>query len=237
MAVLLVILMPMIQAVEIQISRQPTTLCSSLSYEEFINMDTAALIAYISEILEQYPDLHKHFTSQLNGLKSESYSVAVSDEIHKIQDGGTQSKTTNQTFLEKIYWKIFNYRVFRLYLSTCIFLYTHSKIMFFRTINWAIKLLRLVKVGIILGYIDPTPQQPEKPEIIFSQDVVNKTLTVVSAKPDTLQWSDIDEIGSGSCDPFPTGTVTVGQQLTNCCGIIVLRYKPSGSIVGVFEFP
>jgi hypothetical protein len=102
--------------------------------------------------------------------------------------------------------------------------------------TWGIKLLRWVKIGIILGFIDPSQQPPQTPDVVFEQDEVNNTLMVVSVNQDNVLWSDIAEIGSGSCDPFPVGNVTVGGEIINCSGIIVLQYIPTEAILGVFEF-
>jgi hypothetical protein len=90
----------------------------------------------------------------------------------------------------------------------------------------------------VLGYIDPTPEAPETPVITFVQDNLTNTLMVTSVTPSTIQflWSDIDEIGSGNCDPLPSGNVTAGEQITNCSGVIVLRYIPLNEVLGVFEF-
>ncbi len=79
----------------------------------------------------------------------------------------------NQTFLEKIFWKIFNYRLFRVYLSALLFVYFQSKFTLMRTMTWGIRLLRWVKVGILLGFIDPSQQSPQTPTIDFHQDSGN----------------------------------------------------------------
>jgi len=59
---------------------------------------------------------------------------------------------------------------------------------------------------------------------------------MVTSTPANVQWSDITEIGAGSCDPLPEGDVLVGDTLTNCTGIIALLYVPTYEVVGVFEF-
>jgi hypothetical protein len=102
--------------------------------------------------------------------------------------------------------------------------------------TWGIRILRLIKIGILLGFIDPGQQNPQTPTIGFEQDMLNKTLTVISVDADDVPWSDFTEIGAGSCDPFPNGNVTVGDSLTNCKGIIVLQYIPTKEFIGVFEF-
>lgn len=67
-------------------------------------------------------------------------------------------------------------------------------------------------------------------------DDVNNTLTVISVTPEDTFWDDIDQIGSGTCDPLPTGNVSAGDVITNCSGIIVLRYIPTSGVIGVYEF-
>ena len=88
-----------------------------------------------------------------------------------------------------------------------------------------------VEMTVVYGDIPP-----DTPEIIFAMDLENNTLTVVYVNPDDVLWSDLDQIGSGTCDPLPTGNVTVGDMITNCSGTIVLRYIPTNEVIGVFEF-
>ena len=101
--------------------------------------------------------------------------------------------------------------------------------------TWGIRLLRLTKIGILLGFIDPS-QHTQTPTIQFQQNDVNNTLTVLAVIPSGVLWEDINEIGAGSCDPLPPGEVTVGDMLSNCTGILVLQYSPLNQIIGVFEF-
>jgi len=101
--------------------------------------------------------------------------------------------------------------------------------------TWGIRLLRWIKLGLLLGFIDPSQQPPQTPDIGFQQDLGNDSITVTYVAPGEL-WSDIAEIGAGSCDPFPEGNVTAGDLITNCSGIIVLQYLPTYEILGVFEF-
>jgi hypothetical protein len=235
--IFLLSLVPATNAIQIQtIKKESSTLF--FSFDTMKNMDSAALVVFIRTLAKDYPELFNVFQQKVKEIE-ETPSSTVMEQLGMIShhsSQGPQPAADNQTFLEKIYWKIFNYRVFRLYISTCIFLYHPSKLTLMRTMTWGIKLLRLVKIGIILGFINPTPQQPQPPTIVFGQDLVNKTLTVTAVTPDKILWSDIDQIGSGSCDPLPNGNVTVGDQITNCTGIIVLRYVPLNEIIGVFEF-
>ncbi len=149
----------------------------------------------------------------------------IINQVEEIDDQGIEDLTfptdSNQSFVEKAWFRIFNYRGFRLYLSLCLFVYFQSKLTLMRSLTWGMKLLRWVKVGIIFGIIDPSSEEPpETPTISFFVDGVNKTLTVNSVMPEDTLWGDIDQIGSGTCDPLPTGNVTAGDVVTNCSGII-----------------
>ncbi|MFW6120006.1 MAG: hypothetical protein ACOC80_03780 [Petrotogales bacterium] len=192
--------------------------------KEIQNMDINELIDFIVEVSEQYPQIHEEVTHQIEEIEN---GEILQDELNE-PDG-------NQSIFEKIWLGVFKYRLFRLYISLFIYLYFQSKLTLMRTAIWGIKVLKWLRIGIILGFVDPNlPGPSETPHISFEMDIENNTLTVVST--DTALWSDIDQIGSGSCDPLPTGEVTVGDQITNCIGIIVLRYIPTNDILGVFEF-
>lgn len=232
------VLVPVTNAIQIQTVEKERSI-SYISYEKIKNMDADELIIFIQNLAKDYPQLYEDFQRCVDEMENTPVSSMVTKQLSDIpitKNQGPQPKSDNQTFIEKIFWKIFNYRVFRLYISTCLFLYFQSKFTLMRTMTWGIKLLRLVKIGILLGFIDPSQQQPQTPDIVFEQDEVNKTLMVVSVNPDNVLWSDIAEIGSGSCDPLPMGNVTVGGEITNCSGIIVLQYIPTEAILGVFEF-
>ncbi|MFO7678124.1 MAG: hypothetical protein R6V50_07085 [Thermoplasmatota archaeon] len=238
MVVFLLMVLPTINAVEAQSTQHTTRL--DITYAEIKNMDTKELIAFILELSEEYPELNQEFEQMIKELDASPYESLLAEEISEdvyAKDDDSQPVNNNQTMLERLFWRIFKYRLFRLYICTAIFLFTQSKISLYRTTTWAIKLLRLVKIGIILGFIDPSTPDPETPSIEFMQDTTNNSLTVISVKPDNLLWGDIKEIGSGSCDPLPSGTVMVGDQITNCTDIIVLRHTPSNTILGVFDFP
>jgi hypothetical protein len=237
-AVVLLSLVPAINAIQVQTVENELSK-SYYSYDEITRMDANELVVFIQNLAKDYPELSKEFQRCINEMENAPVSSLVNEQLSdmpRYQKGIPHPLQDNQTFLEKIFWKIFNYRVFRLYLSTCIFLFHESKLTLMRTMTWGIKLLRLVKIGIILGIIDPTPEEPQTPVIQFVQDETANKLLVASASVDTVLWSDIDEIGSGSCDQLPVGNVTAGDEITNCTGIIVLRYIPTDTILGVFEF-
>jgi hypothetical protein len=237
-AIFMMVLVPVTNAVQIQtVEKELST--SYISYETIKNMNADELIVFIQNLAKDYPQLYEDFQHCVDRMENTPVSSMVTKQLSDIpitKNQGPQPKSDNQTFIEKIFWKIFNYRVFRLYISTCLFLFFQSKFTLMRTTTWAIKLLRLIKIGILLGFIDPSQQQPQTLDVVFEQDEVNNTLIVVSVNPDNVLWSDIAQIGSGSYDPLPMGNITVGGEITNCKGIIVLQYIPTQAILGVFEF-
>jgi len=238
LAVILLVLVPATNAIQIQTSKRQIV-TSFFSYDMIKNMDAASLTVFMSILVKNFPELSKELQQKIKETQAAPISSIDTKELLIVSHHSYlsyQQMSDNQTLLEKIYWKIFNYRVFRLYLSTALFIYFQSKLTLMRTITWGIKLLRWVKIGILLGYITPTSNPPQQPIIVFEQDNENKTLTVTSVTPNTILWSDIDEVGSGSCDPLPSGNVTVGDKITHCTGIIVLRYIPLNEILGAFEF-
>ena len=237
-AIFLMILVPVTNAIQIQTAEKEWS-TSYISYDTIKNMDADELIVFIQNLAKDYPQLYEEFQRCVDEMENTPVSSMVTKRLSDIpitKNQGPQPKSDNQTFIEKIFWKIFNYRTFRLFISTCLFLFFQSKLTLMRTMTWGIKLLRWVKIGILLGFIDPSQQPPQTPDIVFEQDTVNNTLLVVSVNPDNVLWSDIAEIGSGSCDPLPVGNVTIGNEITNCTGIIVLQYIPTEVILGVFEF-
>jgi hypothetical protein len=44
----------------------------------------------------------------------------------------------------------------------------------------------LVKIGILLEFIDSNQQEPNTPDVVFEQEEVNNTLMVVSENPDNV---------------------------------------------------
>jgi hypothetical protein len=238
LVVFLLLFVPATNAIEIH-TVEKNSITPSFSYTQIRSMDSAALILFIRNLANDYPSLSAVFEQKIQETEKTPVGSTATQQPGTITHGSPlagQLTSDNQTLLEKIYWKVFNYRVFRLYISALIFVYHESPLTLMRTMTWGIKLLRLVKIGIILGYIHPTPPQPQQPTIVFNQDLINRTLTVLSVTPATIFWSDIDQIGAGNCDPFPNGNVTVGDVITNCTGIIVLRYIPLNEVLGVFEF-
>jgi hypothetical protein len=238
LAVFLIALVPATNAIQIQtVERDMSN--TFVSYEQIKNMDAEELIAFIQILVNDYPELSEKFQSAVEDFENTPISPMEPNHqsnrfIEKNQ--GPRQRDDNQTLLEKIFWKIYNYRVFRLLVSLILFIKFQSKFTLMRTMTWGIRLLRWVKVGILLGYIDPSQQPPQTPDIGFQQDLGNDTLTVTYVTAADVLWSDISEIGAGSCDPLPVGNVTAGDMITNCTGIIVLQYLPTYEILGVFEF-
>ncbi|HUT00026.1 MAG TPA: hypothetical protein VMY59_06895 [Candidatus Thermoplasmatota archaeon] len=237
-AILLIVFVPVTNAIQIQTVQKELS-SSIISYDTLKNMNSDELVVFIQSLAQDYPQLSEEFQHAVDKMKNAPFSSLVTkraDGISVNKNQEPQSKSDNQTLLEKIFWKIYNYRVFRLLVSTLLFIYTQSKFTLWRTMTWGIRLLRWVKIGILLGFIDPNQQQPQTPNIVFQQDTTNKTVQVLSIDSNDVLWSDIDQIGAGSCDPLPVGNVTAGDILTNCTGIIVLQYIPTQEILGVFEF-
>lgn len=234
-AVLLIALVPATNALEIRSLEQESGRIL-VSYEQFKTMDADEIVRFIQSLANEYPKLSDQFQQAVDRIiLTPPNAQSQSNKLFQ-KNQGTQQPDDNQTFLEKIFWKIYNYRVFRLVVSALLFLKFQSKFTLWRTMTWGIRLLRWIKIGILLGYIDPTQQPTQTPSIGFSPDLTNHTLTVISTSASDILWSDILEIGEGSCDAFPTGNVTIGDIITNCTGIIVLQYLPTYEILYVFEF-
>ena len=224
LAVFLMMMLPTTNAIQLNTSLNGIT--KPRDFEDIRNMNLDELIELVLELAEQYPGVPEEIIDQIKEIKDEDIFQQEPDQLAR----------PNASLRERIWLRIFNYRVFRLYLSLCLFAYFQSKLTLMRTMTWGIKLLRWVKVGIIIGVVDPSPDGSETPEIVFMQDLINSTLTVISVYPDNVLWSDIDQIGSGSCDPLPNGTVAPDDVIANCTGIIVLRYIPTNEVIDIFEF-
>ena len=73
------------------------------------------------------------------------------------------------------------------------------------------------------------------PNIQFFKDSNAHTLTVAAVDPDDVLWSDIDV--DGDCDTSGLGTyVVAGDVISSCYGTIEIRYIPTNSLLGVFDF-
>jgi hypothetical protein len=75
----------------------------------------------------------------------------------------------------------------------------------------------------------------ETPSIQFVKDNLADKLTIASAQPSDLLWSDF--VISGTCDSSGLGTyVVAGDQITGCSGTISLRYIPTNTLLGTWDF-
>ena len=233
-SVLILALVPATNAIEVQTIQQESSNIL-ISYEQIKNMDTETLVTFIQGLTNDYPEISQQFHHAVEDIQTTPLNAHSQSKSLFEKNQGQQQPNGNQTLLEKIFWKIYNYRVLRLLISLLLFVKFQSKFTLLRTTTWGIRVLRWVKLGILLGFIDPSQQSPQTPTIEFHQDPGNATLQVLYADADIL-WSDISEVGDGSCDPLPEGNVTAGDMITNCTGIIVLLYLPTYEVLGAFEF-
>jgi hypothetical protein len=234
--VFFIALVPVTNAIQIQTVQNRVTQ-NIMSFRQIEHMDTQELISFLLFIASNYPEISTEFIQIINKVQH-TYNSENHHKSSSVVENrqGPQQNDDNQTFLETLFWKIFNYRLFRVYLSALLFVFFQSKFTLYRTMTWGIRLLRWIKIGILLGFIDPSQQTPQTPVVGFQQDLANMTLTVTATSAVDISWTDIAEIGGGNCDPLPEGFVTVGDILINCTGIIVLQYLPTYEILGVFEF-
>jgi hypothetical protein len=82
-----------------------------------------------------------------------------------------------------------------------------------------------------------TYQFPPLPQITFVMNEQNRTLTVVSAPSEDIPWSDIINIGNGTCTIPTEGYVIAGDVITDCYNQISLLYMPSETLLGTYQFP
>jgi len=145
---------------------------------------------------------------------------------------------SNSSLLTKLWTIVLYYRLSRFLFSYGVYAVLPSKIMALRVLGWGIKILKWIEVGLILGVIDIPQTPPTTPDITFEANETNRTLTVMSVNyTGNVLWSDIAQIGNGTCDSLPTGVVEAGQMITNCSGVIMLQYVPSGVLLYTHEFP
>lgn len=129
------------------------------------SLDYDQLAEFFIDLSEDYPLIQEEIIDQIEEIDNQEL-----EDLTNLVD-------SNQSFIEKVWFSIFEYRGFRLYLSLCLFVYFQSKLTLMRSLTWGIKLLRWVKVGIILGIVDPTPEEPpETPVISFYMDDVNNNI-------------------------------------------------------------
>jgi len=219
--VLMLMMLPTINAFQTNIRDKEEE--KPVDLEDISNMDIDELLVFIIDITQDYPEIQEKVLNQVDKIDEKPVFY--------------KQLNSNQSIIQKIWQLVFNYRMLRFSICALVYITFPSKITMLRTLTWSIKVIRWIKVGVILSIIDPDFwKAPEVPEINFEMDMANNTLTVQYINTEDVLWSDIDQIGSGNCDPFPSGTVAVGDMITNCQGIIVLRYIPTNGIIDVFEF-
>jgi hypothetical protein len=79
-------------------------------------------------------------------------------------------------------------------------------------------------------------ERPETPQILFVQDDTARTLLVTSIDLADVLWSDIVNVGSGSCVLPTSDYVSAGDMITDCYGQIELLYQPSNTMLCYYEF-
>jgi len=79
-----------------------------------------------------------------------------------------------------------------------------------------------------------TGEQTDKtPSITFEKDNQNSLLRVTGADPLNLQWDDVTVLGTAD---RPSGTIDAGDELSNCAGTVKLRWDPTNTLLGTWEF-
>jgi hypothetical protein len=160
-----------------------------VSFEKLKTTYTAELIVFIQQLAKEYPRLFIEFQRAVEELTRTSISLNAFTNRNAFftkNDQGQQQQDNNQTDPEKIFWKIFNSRLFGVYLSAFLCVYFQSKSTLLRTIPGGIRLLRWIKLGILLGFINPSQQPPQTPDIGFQQDFDNATILVTYVAPAVL---------------------------------------------------
>lgn len=100
----------------------------------------------------------------------------------------------------------------------------------------------------VSGMIGSSPETT--PNMQMVKDSTNKKLTIASADPGNLQWSDFDIKYNGTAATYGatnqsfsyptsafTGNVEAGQYLTlRYIGTITIRHEPTNTLIGTWEF-
>jgi hypothetical protein len=120
--------------------------------------------------------------------------------------------------------------------------------------TWGIKLLRWVKIGILLGIVDPSQQQPQTPNIACTTDSTTNRITIATADAN-VNWSDIvitlNKQGATYQVFYANGTVIAPVNNTAASGVaqvtagdyiqlstytgnvrVTLMYVPTNSLLG-----
>lgn len=105
-----------------------------------------------------------------------------------------------------------------------------------RKLDAIIIVILIIIAGAILYQSDiiPHPPKPEPPRISFEQDEKSHKL-VVTAVDSVVRWSDINI--EGQCNTSHLTTyVAIGDEITNCNGLITITYKPTDMVYGSWTF-
>lgn len=76
---------------------------------------------------------------------------------------------------------------------------------------------------------------PEIPPMIGWLAKTRSGYITVTYAPYGLDWSDVD-IGDSYCT-LPSGPIMSGDAITNCQGVVSIRWIPSNSLLGTWDFP
>ena len=193
----------------------------------------------LEQIIEQLIQELNDNTMLITQLQTILFILKTNPQLKEHLNDQNPDETENQpiqrvSIRQRIWDLVLKYRLYRLMNSINLYLLLNSNFMALRVLKWSIKVIRWIRVGIIIKVVDATYQEPL---ITFTPDYQNNTLNVTYVFPKDLTWSDIEEIGEGTTAPLPTNkTVEIGDTITNCAGIIILRYKPTDKILGIWEF-
>jgi hypothetical protein len=85
------------------------------------------------------------------------------------------------------------------------------------------------------------PPAPEAPHVTYNVNTTADTITItsISGNPGELIWSNVELLNSSVIHfqaTLPTGTIDIGDVITDCDGPVLLIWKPTGArfIEGTF---
>ena len=92
-----------------------------------------------------------------------------------------------------------------------------------------------ILILILVGKFDKEEENIlPKPPAVLTMDKSTKTLTVQKLYENDVKWEE-HEICSGSAK-LPSGSIKEGDTVTDCKGNLALRYKPTNTLLGGFDF-
>jgi hypothetical protein len=93
----------------------------------------------------------------------------------------------------------------------------------------------LFLVFILIGRFDKKEKKKiTKPPTLLSMDKNTRTLTVQKIYENDLKWEE-HEICSGTAT-LPSGPIKEGDTIKDCKGNIALRYIPTNTLLGGYDF-